>query len=89
MGALGEGCWLEWALEVSGGILGGGRMGSSVGQCGGRQGYGWRVRGVGLRLVVVRGVGVGAGGGGLIVGLVMVLAEGQVFIRVEFDDGGP
>ena len=62
VGALGEGCWLEWVLEVNGGILGGGRVGSIVGQCGGRQGYGWHVRGVGLRLVVVQGVGVGAGG---------------------------
>ena len=32
VGALGEGCWLEWVLEVSRGILGGGRVGSIVGQ---------------------------------------------------------
>ena len=54
VGALVEGCWLEWALGVGGGILGGGRTGSSVvGQWGGHQGCGWHVRGVGLRLVVV------------------------------------
>jgi hypothetical protein len=62
VGALVEGCWLEWALGVGGEILGGGRTGSSVGQCGGHQGCGWHVRGVGLRLVVVQGVGVGVGG---------------------------
>jgi hypothetical protein len=61
VGALGEGCWLVWARGVSGGILGGGRVGSSVGQCGGHQGCGWHVRGVGLRLVAVQGVGVGVG----------------------------
>ena len=64
MGALVEGCWLKWALGVGGEILGGGRTGSSVGRCGGHQGCGWHVRGVGLRLVVDQGVGVGVGGVG-------------------------
>jgi len=85
VGALVEWGWLKWALGVSGGIPGGGWRGSSVGRCGGHQGCGWHVRGVGLRLVVVQGVGVGVGGG-VIVGRVMVLAEGQVFVRIEFDE---
>jgi len=61
VGALVEWGWLKWALGVGGGIPGGGWRGSSVGRCGGHQGCGWHLRGVGLRLVVDRGVGVGVG----------------------------
>ena len=60
--ALGWGYRLGWAAGAGGGFLGGGRLGSIVGQCVGLQRCGWRVRVVGLQRVVVLVVGVGAGG---------------------------